>query len=72
MDRVVLLALLGIPILVIIHVALLAPELPSGPAMASAARQDDRELPVLQGHWQQPEPGLPAQVAIKHSPERGS
>jgi hypothetical protein len=72
MDRVVLLALLGIPILIIIHVALFSPELPSGLAMASPASQLDRELPVLQGHWQQPEPVGPARLAIKHTTERGS
>jgi hypothetical protein len=69
MDRVVLLALLGIPLLVIIHVALLAPRVLSGPAMLA---DGNRGGPVLQGHWQMPEPALPLHLVIKHFPEQGS
>jgi len=69
MDRVFLLALLGIPVLIIMHVALFAQPLPSGPDMLVDA---DRERPVLQGHWQMPEsPGL-MHLVIKHLPEQGS
>jgi hypothetical protein len=69
MDRVVLLALLGIPVLVIMHVALLAQSLPSGPEMLV---DGDRERPVLQGHWQMPESPGPMHLATKHLPEQGS
>jgi|HubBroStandDraft_5_1064220.scaffolds.fasta_scaffold1797034_1 hypothetical protein len=52
MDRFVLLALLGIPVLVIIHVALFGQPTPPGVAMVSATfsggGQNHR---VLQGLW---------------------
>ena len=72
MDRVVLLALLGIPVLVVIHIALSAGEIPSGVAMLTAVVDGDRDRPVLQGHWQMPEPAFPLHLVTKHLPEQGS
>jgi hypothetical protein len=72
MDRVVLLALLGIPVLVIMHVALFRQELPPGIAMLSISG-GGQERPTLQGHWLAPERvDLPARYVIKQTSERGS
>jgi hypothetical protein len=68
MDRVVLLALLGIPVLVIMHVALFASPLPS----TSMLVDEDRDRPVLQGTWRMPEPPGSMRLVIKHLPEQGS
>jgi hypothetical protein len=68
MDRVVLLALLGIPVLVIMHVALFAQPLPS----TSVHVEDDRDRPLLQGHWRIPEPPGSTHLVIKHLSEQGS
>lgn len=70
MDRAVLLALLGIPILVIIHVALFWQPISSGGLMASNAQSPERVR--LQGHWQTPEEALPANFVIERKMERGS
>lgn len=72
MDRVVLLALLGIPILIVAHVALSAQEIPTGLTMLSAMVDGDRDRPVLQGHWNMPEPAFPMHLVNKHIPEQGS
>jgi hypothetical protein len=69
MDRVVLLTLLGIPVLVIMHVALFAQPIPSVPTMLV---DGERERPVLQGHWQMSEPPGPVHLATKHLSEQGS
>jgi hypothetical protein len=69
MDRAVLLALLGIPLLVIIHVALFWQPLPSDMANLSAA---DNETSSLQGHWQSSERVLPSHFVIEHLSQRGS
>jgi hypothetical protein len=72
MNRVVLLALLGIPVLIIAHVALLSQPFPVDLAMTSAAVDGDRERPSLQGHWQAREQALPVHLVIKSISERGS
>jgi hypothetical protein len=72
MDRVVLLALLGIPILVIMHVALFWQSLPPGAVMFSAA-DGAPERPHLQGYWQAPERlSLPSRFVIRQTSEQGS
>jgi hypothetical protein len=72
MDRVVLLALLGIPVLVIAHVALFSQQFPVDLTMTSVAVDGHRESPMLQGHWQPPEPAFPMHLVIKPISERGS
>ena len=55
MDRVILLALLGIPVLVIIHVALFARQTPPGAPMISANFSvGGQQPPLLLGHWRSP------------------
>jgi hypothetical protein len=55
MDRVILLALLGIPVLVIIHVALFAGQTPPGAPMISASFSVGSQEPsMLRGHWRSP------------------
>jgi hypothetical protein len=71
MDRVVLLTLLAIPLLVIIHVALLSQPPDGGVVRFWAASQDEGRL-QLQGHWQSPEPMLPVQFVVERTAERGS
>jgi hypothetical protein len=72
MDRVVLLALLGIPVLIIMHVALFWQGLPPGIAML-AVTGEALERPSLQGHWLAPDRvELPARYVIKQTSERGS
>lgn len=69
MDRTILLALLGIPVLVIIHIALFAQPIPWTSAMFWAASGDGTQL---QGHWQSPEQTLPSHFAIERTTEQGS
>jgi hypothetical protein len=72
MDRIILLALLGIPVLVIIHVALFWQDLPPGIAMLSTVG-GGQERPSLHGYWLSPERiDLPARYVIKQTSERGS
>jgi hypothetical protein len=55
MDRVILLALLGIPVLVVIHVALFERQTPPGVPMISASFSvGSQESSMLQGHWRSP------------------
>jgi len=73
MDRVILLALLGIPILVIIHVALFWQPIPSGDTMFWAATAGPRGENVRsQGHWRVSEPALRSPLVFRTSPEAGS
>jgi hypothetical protein len=52
MDRVILLALLGIPVLVIMHVALFERQTASESPMISASFSVGSQEPsMLQGHW---------------------
>jgi hypothetical protein len=76
MDRAVLLAILGIPILVIIHVALFWQPVPWSGGVLWIASQD-MERSQLRGRWQSSEPALPFQAApsqfvIEHTVQRGS
>jgi hypothetical protein len=68
MDRAALLALLGIPILVIVHVALFRQPIP-GVAKHWTAAGDHL---LLQGHWQSPEAGRPSYFVVEPRAERGS
>jgi hypothetical protein len=68
MNRVALLALLGIPILVIIHVALFRQPIP-GVAKYWMVAGDHL---LLQGHWQSPEEGRPSYFVVEPMAERGS
>jgi len=73
MDRAILLVLLGIPLLIIMHVALFGQQLPSGSAMISASAQDsDRDRAPLQGHWIAPEQPVLSRFVIRHISEQGS
>jgi hypothetical protein len=66
MDRAVLLALLGIPILVIIHIALFWQPMPLGGEMFwTASRYVERFQ--LRGHWRSPESTLPSHFAIERA-----
>jgi hypothetical protein len=67
MHRVVLLALLGIPVLIIAQVALFSQPLPLGLTSMSVALDGGRERPVLQGHWQ-----IRESAFIKPVSQRGS
>ena len=72
MDRVILVALLCIPILVIMHVALFRQDLPPAVAMLSISG-GSQERPTSQDPWLTPErAGLPGQFVIKQTSERGS
>jgi hypothetical protein len=76
MDRAVLLVILGIPILVIIHVALFWQPVPWNGGMLWTASQDT-ERSQLRGHWQSSEQTLPFQAmpsrfVIEHTAQRGS
>jgi hypothetical protein len=55
MDRVILLALLGIPVLVVVHVALSLQNLAPGVSLFS-----EQERPYLHGHWQPLEASMPS------------
>lgn len=66
MDRAVLLALLGIPILVIIHVALFRQPIPWGGETFWTVSQE-ADLRQLRGHWQSPEQTLPSHFAIERT-----
>ncbi len=71
MDRAVLLVLLGIPILVVIHVAMFWQPIPWQGVVFWTASQD-MERPQLHGRLQQPEQVFPAQFVIEHTTQRGS
>jgi hypothetical protein len=71
MDRIVLLALLAIPILVVVHVALLGqPVRADGVRFWPASRNENR--PQLQGYWQSPEQLLPTHFVVETTAEQGS
>ena len=69
MDRFLLLVLLGIPVLVILHVALFRDDIPSGAAMVWTAAPEDTGL---QGHWRSRDLPLPSQFVIESTPKQGS
>jgi hypothetical protein len=69
MDRFILLALLGIPLLVILHVALFWDDIPTGAAMDWTATADDTGL---QGHWRSQDRPLPSQFVIRSTSKQGS
>jgi hypothetical protein len=72
MHRVILLALLGIPVLVIMHVALFSRDLSPAVAMLSTPGAG-QEHPSLQGYWLEPERAdTRARYVIKQTSERGS
>jgi hypothetical protein len=62
MDRLVLLALLAVPILVVIHVALVWQPVRAHEVMFGTASQDAR----LQGRWQSP-----TRFVVNHTAARG-
>jgi len=66
MDRIILLALLGIPILIVIHVALFAQGLSSG--IATAWNPDG--VASLHGYWSVPD--AQPRFVIDHISEKGS
>jgi hypothetical protein len=70
MDRIVLLALLAVPLLIVIHVALFRPIGADGVMFWPSAPDDDRVQ--LQGYWQSPEQLLPAHFVVERTTERGS
>jgi len=74
MDRVVLLALLALPVLVIMHVALFEQGLTSAVGLAWTPIPEARaERVSLQGYWRAPERKFaPPRYVINTSPEQGS
>ncbi len=72
MDRVVLLALLGIPVLVIIHIALFWQQPPWDsrviPASFSSLGQNH---PALRGTWRSPERAAPSHILTVVVPDQG-
>jgi len=73
MDRAVLLALLGIPVLIILHIALSGQPLPLGvPMISSAFACGVQKHPCLQGHWQPAEAVIPTHYVAARMAERGS
>jgi len=71
MDRAVLLALLAIPVLVIIHVALFWQPIPLGGEVFSTAYRDTGRV-QLRGHWQVPDQTSPSRFIIAHPIAQGS
>jgi hypothetical protein len=71
MDRMVLLALLAVPILVVIHVALFWQPIHADGVMPWTASQHENHG-QLQGYWQPPGQLLPAHFVVEHTAERGS
>jgi hypothetical protein len=69
MHRIVLLALLGIPVLIVIHIALFWQGISLAEAMAGAP-DGNLERPYLQGHWQTSD--LPSRFVINRISEQGS
>ena len=71
MDRAVLIALLAIPIVVIIHIALFWQPIPwQGEMYWATSRDSDR--PRLPGHWRSPEQALPSHFVLLHTSAQGS
>lgn len=69
MDRAVLIALLGIPVLIVIHIAVFWQPVPWSAAMAWTTA---REGTQLQGYWQSSDETLPARFVVEHQTQRGS
>ena len=66
MDRAVLLVLLGIPILVVLHIALFRQPIPGQTAFRNG------EYAQLRGHWQMPQSALPSRFVIVQTDNKGS
>jgi hypothetical protein len=70
-DRAILLALLGVPILVILHIALFRQPVPMRADEFWAAAWDGDRI-ALQGHWQSPEQTVPPIFVVERTTQRGS
>jgi hypothetical protein len=69
MHRAVLLTLLAIPILVIMHIALVWQPIPWGSGMFWTTSQDGAHL---RGYWQSPERSVPSRFVTDRISKQGS
>jgi len=70
MDRALLIALLGIPILIVMHIALFWQPIPSGGEAFWTAQDGERFQ--LRGRWQPPDQTRPTRFVTERASEKGS